>query len=302
MMRRNLTDKASPICSFAASTPVGVWPWFRAAWLSLALLATPELPNQGIAASSLIGPEASELRGSPTDTPGEAPWLEYDVTGIYPHDRTAFTQGLLFHEGYLYESTGLVGQSCLRQVEIETGRVLREVAVPTPHFAEGLAELGGRLFQLTWKSQLGFIYDITTLRQVGTFRYTGEGWGLTQVGGRLLMSNGSSTLRLLDPVTLSTTGHIEVREGNQAQGRLNELELIRGKIFANLWLTDTLVVIDPASGRITGRLNLQGLLTADDRREPVDLLNGIAYDEARDRIFVTGKWWPKLFEIRLRSP
>lgn len=245
-----------------------------------------------LTASPISDPELAET----------APWVGYEIVRSFPHDRTAFTQGLVYHDGYLYESTGLTGQSRLRQVEIETGRVVREIQVPPPHFAEGLAELGGRLFQLTWHSQIGFIYDLATFRQVGTFGYPGEGWGLTHDGSQLVMSDGSATLRFIDPASLAETRRIRVRDGALPQDKLNELEFIRGEIFANVWMTDTLVAIDPWSGRITGRLNLQGLLGAEDRRQKVDVLNGIAYDEAQDRLFVTGKLWPKLFELRLRRP
>jgi glutamine cyclotransferase len=229
-----------------------------------------------------------------------APSLDFDIVRVYPHDRAAFTQGLVYRDGYLYESSGLQGQSTLRQVELETGRVVREVKVPPQHFAEGLADFGGRLFQLTWQSQLGLIYDIATLTQTGTFSYTGEGWGLARDGSRLVMSDGTSTLRFLDPTSLQETGRITVTDGGRPLADLNELESVKGEIFANVWMTDHIVIISPKTGRVTGRINLRGLLTADDLTRQVDVLNGIAYDAAGDRLFVTGKWWPKLFEIRLR--
>jgi len=229
-----------------------------------------------------------------------APFLEFDIVRTLPHDRQAFTQGLLYRDGYLYESTGLEGQSTLRKVDLETGRVVRMVRVPAPHFAEGLAEAGGRLFQLTWQSGIGFIYEFDTFKPLGTFAYGGEGWGLAYDGTRLVMSDGSDELRFLDPASLKETGRVTVKDGGRPLRNINELEVIRGEIFANVWMTEQIVSIAPATGRVTGRLNLRGLLTAEDLRQQVDVMNGIAYDPAGDRLFVTGKWWPKLFEIRLK--
>jgi glutaminyl-peptide cyclotransferase len=227
-------------------------------------------------------------------------WYGYDIVRTYPHDRKAFTQGLLYRDGFLYESTGLNGSSSLRQVELETGTVVRQVPVDREYFAEGLADTGSRLVQLTWQSGLGFLYDRPTFTQTGTFKYTGEGWGLTMHGNRLLMSDGSSTLRWLDPATLAQTGTLPVRESGGTVEGLNELESVKGEVFANVWQTDSIVIISPESGQVTGRINLRGLLSAEDMTQQVDVLNGIAYDAAHDRLFVTGKWWPKVFEIRLK--
>ena len=222
----------------------------------------------------------------------------YEVVREYPHDRQAFTQGLLYRDGVLYESTGLYGRSTLRKVRLETGEVLQRQEVDSRYFAEGLTELNGRLFQLTWEANMGFIYD-TAFREVGTFSYPGEGWGLTHDGTRLVMSDGSATLRLLDSETQQQTGLLNVRDGDQPVADLNELEFVKGRIYANVWQTDRIAIIAPDSGRVTGWINLGGLL-AESEKTGTDVLNGIAYDVEGDRLFVTGKLWPKLFEIRLR--
>lgn len=271
------------------------WRWLWAVAVLAGLVVWLQARNK---TDSAAGPTAITAT-APSSAP--APYLSYDIVRVYPHDRAAFTQGLLYRDGYLYESSGLQGRSTLRQVEIETGRVVREVKVPPQHFAEGLADYDGRLFQLTWQSQIGLIYDISTLAQTGSFPYTGEGWGLAREGNRLVMSDGSATLRFLDPGTLQETGRLTVMDGGRPLADLNELESVRGEIFANVWQTDHIVSIAPNTGQVTGRLNLRGLLTADDLTQQVDVLNGIAYDPAGDRLFVTGKWWPKLFEIRLRK-
>ncbi len=228
------------------------------------------------------------------------PTSSYEVVASYPHDPAAFTQGLVWHEGGLYESTGLYGESSLRQVDLVTGEVLRSVAVPAEHFAEGLAILDGRAIQLTWRSQIGFVYDLQRFGRQGQFAYEGEGWGLTHDGRSLIMSDGTHRIRFLDPATFATTRCIGVYDGARPLANLNELEYVRGEIWANVWQTERIVRIDPASGAILGWVDLSGLLPAGERTPSVDVLNGIAYDAAADRLFVTGKYWPRLFEIRLR--
>ena len=222
----------------------------------------------------------------------------YEVVREYPHDRQAFTQGLLYRDGVLYESTGMYGRSTLRKVRLETGEVLQRHDVDSRYFAEGLAEWNGRLFQLTWEANIGFVYDMT-FRQVASFSYPGEGWGLTHDGSRLVMSDGSASLRLLDSETQQQTGLLNVRDGDQPVADLNELEFVRGSIYANVWQTDRIAIISPDTGRVTGWINLAGLLS-ESEKTGTDVLNGIAYDAQGDRLFVTGKLWPKLFEIRLR--
>ncbi|MEX0928766.1 MAG: glutaminyl-peptide cyclotransferase [Balneolales bacterium] len=224
---------------------------------------------------------------------------DYEVVNIYPHDPEAFTQGLLFHDGYLYESTGRHGQSSLRKVRLETGEVVRQQDVGTDYFAEGLTVMGDQLYQITLSSGTGFIYDLETFAVNRTFSYSGDGWGLTNDGGRLIMSDGSADLRFLDPGTLRETGRLTVTENGQPVSRLNELELVEDAIFANVLFTDQIVIINPENGFVTGRIDLEGLLSPADRNPPVNVLNGIAYDAETGRLFVTGKLWRKLFEIKL---
>ncbi|MFZ5863142.1 MAG: glutaminyl-peptide cyclotransferase [Nitrospirota bacterium] len=230
----------------------------------------------------------------------ESPRYGYEVVKVYPHDPTAFTQGLLYRDGFLFESTGLNGQSSLRKVRLETGEVLQRRPVAEEHFAEGLADWGNQLIQLTWQSRVGFRYDLDTFVPQGTVAYPGEGWGLTHDRSRLIMSDGTADLRFFDPVTFDETGRVTVTDNGQPVGKLNELEFVNGEIYANVWRSDDIVIIAPQSGLVTGRVDLRGLLPAADRTAAVDVLNGIAYDAEHNRLFVTGKYWPKLFEIRLR--
>jgi glutaminyl-peptide cyclotransferase len=229
----------------------------------------------------------------------QVPVLSYQVVNKFPHDSTAFTQGLIYRDGHLFESTGIKGQSSLRKVKLETGTVVERRAIDKSYFAEGLTDWGNRLLQLTWETNIGFVYDLSTFAPVGTFTYTGEGWGLTHDASRLIMSDGSSALRFLDPSTQRELGRVIVKEGERPIARLNELEFIKGEVYANVWLTDRIAIIAPATGRVTAWLDLTGL-----RAGPVsrgdDVLNGIAYDSQGDRLFVTGKLWSTLFEIRVR--
>lgn len=227
------------------------------------------------------------------------PVYTYKVVHTYPHDRSAYTEGLVFDRGFLYEGTGLLGQSTLRCVELETGTVLKSRALSAQHFGEGVTVCGGRIIQLTWRSKVGFVYDKDSFELWQEFSYPTEGWGITYDGQRLIMSDGSSRLYFLDPESFQVTGSIEVTDKGQPVSGLNELEYIRGEIYANVWPTDRIVRIAPETGRVMGWIELAGLLPPEDRTEPVDVLNGIAYDAENDRLFVTGKLWPKLFEIEL---
>ena len=227
------------------------------------------------------------------------PVYGFDVVNVYPHDREAFTQGLLYRDGVLYESTGLNGRSSLRKVQLETGKVLQQISVDSRYFAEGLVDWGPRLVQLTWNTNIGFVYDLGSFKQQQTFSYTGEGWGLARDAKRLIMSDGTSTLRFLDPQTFKVTGQVQVTDGNTALRDINELEVIDGQIYANVWLTDRIAIIAPDSGRVTAWINLAGLMAKRGLSEDA-VLNGIAYDAQRKRLFVTGKLWPSLFEIRVR--
>jgi glutamine cyclotransferase len=223
----------------------------------------------------------------------------YRVVHVYPHDPDAFTQGLLYDDGHLYESTGLEGRSSLRKVELESGRVLQKIDVPGPYFAEGLAKWQNQFVQLTWVSHLAFVYDQSTFRKQSEFHYSDEGWGLTHDGRHLIMSDGSDTLRYVDPRSFQTVRKLRVSEGGQPVTNLNELEYIKGEIFANVWQTDLIARISPATGRVNSWVDLSGLLPASDRTPESDVLNGIAYDAKADRLFVTGKRWPKLYEIKI---
>lgn len=221
-----------------------------------------------------------------------------EVLAVRPHDTDAFTQGLLLFDGSLFESVGRYGQSSLREVDPRTGEVLRQVEVPDAFFAEGLARVGGRLIQLTWREGTAFVYDLETFRRVGSFRYEGEGWGLCYDGARLYMSDGSATLTVRDPRTFTVIGRVPVTLDGSPVPLLNELECVEGAVYANVWQTNAVVEIDKASGRVTSVFDASGLLSEAEAAE-ADVLNGVAYDPAQDTFFITGKLWPKLFEVRL---
>jgi glutaminyl-peptide cyclotransferase len=222
----------------------------------------------------------------------------YTVVHTYPHDHDAFTQGLQFVDGVFYEGTGLNGRSSIRKVKIETGEVLQKRDVPEAYFGEGITVRGNELFQLTWQSNVGFVYDRQTFAPKRQFKYTGEGWGLTQDRTTLVMSDGTEYLRFVDPATFTEKRRVRVMAAGAPLKNLNELEYVKGEIFANVWQTDYIARIDPSSGKVNGYIDLRGLLSARER-EATDVLNGIAYDEASDRLFVTGKLWPRVFEIRI---
>lgn len=245
--------------------------------------------------------QADDVPDSPPLKAGApVPEYTYEVVHAWPHDRGAFTQGLLYHEGVLYESTGLNGASSLRKVELKTGKVLQEVSVSPQYFAEGLALLNGKLFQLTWQNHECFVYDLATLGETKEFSYPGEGWGLTSDGQSLIMSDGTPQIRFIDPVTFEVKRTINVATGNRPDTELNELEYIKGEIFANVWRSNQILRIDPATGQVRGIIDLTGLLPPEDHDIATDVLNGIAYDARGGRLFVTGKRWPKLFEIRIK--
>lgn len=223
-----------------------------------------------------------------------------EIIESFPHDPGAFTQGLVYADGVFYESVGRYGESALRRVGPATGEVLAERRLEDRYFGEGLALVGDRLVQLTWKAGRGFVYDRETLERVGEFRYEGEGWGLTYDGERLILSDGSDVLRFLDPDDFRETGRLAVRHRGQPVPRLNELEYIDGEIWANLWKSDLVARIDPDNGEVTGVVDARELRTALPENGRAGVLNGIAHDPATGRIFLTGKWWPRLFEVRLR--
>ena len=229
------------------------------------------------------------------------PVVGYEVIQSYPHDPRAWTEGLIFVDGVLYEGTGPEhGPATLSKLELATGAVLQRCALPLDFYGEGVTIFGDAIYQLTWQSHLGFVYDKASFAFRRAWSYPTEGWGLTHDDTRLIMSDGTSTLHFLNPETLAETGRIDAYDEHGPVIRLNELEYIHGEIYANVWLTDRIARIDPRSGQVLGWIDLSGLLGAEDRVQPVAELNGIAYDAERDRLFVTGKLWPKLFEIRLK--
>ena len=227
------------------------------------------------------------------------PVYGYEVVHAWPHDRGAFTQGLIFQDGNLLESTGQVGRSSLRRVELENGKVLQQANVAAPYFAEGITFLRGKIYQLTWQHQLGFIYDARTFEKIGEFHYAGEGWGLANDGQSLILSDGSNHLRFLDPANFEVRKTIAVVDGRSAINELNELEYVQGEIYANIWHANRIARIDPQTGSVVGWIDLTGILALGEVSDEEAVLNGIAYDETNRRLFVTGKLWPKLFEIRL---
>ncbi len=255
----------------------------------------------GLLTASLITTGAvASIFGAPQRRTGStAPVVGYQVVRVYPHDRQAFTQGLVFLDGHLYEGTGLNGQSTIRKVRIENGEVLQVKKIDSQYFGEGIAVVGKSLVQLTWQSEVGFVYDKDTFERTKTFTYKGEGWGLAYDGKRLIMSDGTPTLRFLDPTTLKETGRVVVKDGGVPVEDLNELEVVKGEIFANIWNVERIARIAPATGQVTGWIDMRGLLDPRDAAQGVDVLNGIAYDAATDRLFVTGKLWPKLYEIKI---
>lgn len=223
----------------------------------------------------------------------------YQVVRVYPHDPSSFTQGLEYRDGALYEGTGNNGQSKLRKVTLENGQVLLQRDIDARYFGEGITVLKGKIFQITWQTETGFVYDKASFKPLSTFRYKGEGWGLANDGQRVYMSDGTSEIRVCEGDSLREVRRIRVRDGGREVRNLNELEWVKGELFANIWMTDRVARISPVDGRVLGWIDLSGLLTERERQSGPDVLNGIAYDAAGDRLFVTGKWWPKIFEIKL---
>jgi glutamine cyclotransferase len=244
---------------------------------------------------------AAEAPPTRRDAPGQAPagpveTLLVRILAEWPHDPAAFTQGLVFADGGLWESLGGYGRSELRRVELESGRVVRAVKVEDGVFAEGLALVPGRLVQLSWRERRAMFYDPGSLERRGEASYGGEGWGLAYDGSKLWMSDGSSSLQIRDPRSFALVRRVDVTKAGQPQGFLNELEWADGALWANVWQSDAIVRIDPASGRVTAEVDASGLLTAEERRR-TDVLNGIAWDSSRKVFYITGKLWPKLFEV-----
>ena len=219
----------------------------------------------------------------------------------FPHDPDAFTQGLVYDDGFLYEGTGQYGESSIRKVDLETGEAINIYTLAQSLFGEGITIMEDKLYQLTWKSQVGFVYDKESFHLLNRVTYPTQGWGITHDGENLIMSNGTSTIYYLDPEFFTEIRRLEVYNEQGAVNNINELELINGKIYANVWQTDDIIIIDPQTGKVLGQINLKGILKSSERNRRTDVLNGIAYDEENDRIFVTGKYWSRLFEIRIKT-
>ena len=259
------------------------------------------IPMAALAASVTLALQAQAPRNIPPAI-SKAPKYGYTVVRSYPHDPQAYTQGLEYVGGVLYEGLGLRGRSAVRKVEIETGKVLQEEKLHPQYFGEGITITQGKVFQLTWQDKVGFVYDAKTLKFIRNFSYFGEGWGLTHDLAGLIMSDGTSTLRFLELTRFREHRRVRVTDGGVPIERLNELEWVRGEIWANVWETDYIVRISPKDGRVVGWIDLKGLLGGPVAKlGPEAVLNGIAYDSQKDRMFVTGKLWPRLFEIRVQS-
>ena len=257
---------------------------------------------RGIALRLLLCALALAAYACAPASPADTPQYTYEIVHAYPHDRTAFTEGLFYLDGFLYESTGLEGQSTVRKVRVETGEVVQRHDLPGEYFGEGIINWKDRLIQLTYKTQVGFVYNLASFATERQFSYPGEGWALTQDGKNLYMSDGTPQIRVWDPETLQELRRITVTDQNEPVRDVNELEWVNGEIYANIWKTERIARIDPASGKVAGWIDMTGLLTPADRAggpEPPDVFNGIAYDARANRLFVTGKYWPKLFEIRV---
>jgi glutamine cyclotransferase len=255
-----------------------------------------------VATLDLAAEEGGDVPPSPpvSSSPEAIPaYYTYRVVHAWPHDPEAFTQGLVYRNGELLESTGLYGQSTLREVNLESGKTVKKISLKGEFFGEGLAVVGTRAFQLTWQNHKGFVYNADSFANEGEFSYSGEGWGLTSDGRLLVLSDGTDEIRFIDPASFQVVRTIRVLLDGHPLGSLNELEWVRGEIFANVWQTDEIVRVDPQTGRVLGVIDLYGLLAPSERGPETDVLNGIAFDPALDRLFVTGKRWPKIFEVRL---
>lgn len=245
-----------------------------------------------LAAAAMLAGCADEARA--------APYYDYEIVNAYPHDPAAFTQGLFYRDGYLYESTGLEGRSSIRKVELQSGKVVQQAELPDDVFGEGIAPLKDEIVGLTWRDGYGYVVDARSFKEARRFDYAGEGWGLASDGRRLIMSDGTAELRFLEPGTLKETGRIRVTHQGKDIANLNELEWIGGEVWANVWQTGYIVRIEPKTGIVAGVIDLRSLHHQLGEGARADVLNGIAYDEKGERLFVTGKLWPTLFEIKLK--
>lgn len=279
---------------------VGLFESCHAKWRSMVQkLVTRHLINSFVA-FVLLSQSACSSSSATKVASGVTPKFSVEVVQTYPHDANAFTQGLIFRDGKLLESTGKEGRSSLRSVDLASGKVLKQVDVAPEYFAEGMTALNGKIYQLTWQHQVGFIYDYWTFQPLGQFNYGGEGWGLTNDGTSLILSDGSNRLRFLDPGTFKVTRTIAVTDGGKKVNQLNELEYINGEIYANIWHDQRIVTINPSNGAVTAWIDCSSLVPRSGAHDEEAVLNGIAVDETSGRLFVTGKLWPKLFEIKVK--
>jgi len=269
---------------------------------------TAEVVTANVAPTAAAGEVAARAPSTTATLQAETsaslgvPVYDYRIVRVYPHDPGAFTQGLVFTDGVLYEGTGLRGESTLRRVDLETGEVLQSYSLPPSYFGEGITIWDDRIIQLTWQEQTAFVYDKDSFELLHTFYLPTEGWGITHDETRLIVSDGTSTLYFLDPESLERIGQVQVYDDQGPVVKLNELEYVNGQVYANVWQTDRIAIIDPWTGQVTGWIDLEGLLEPADYGPGTDVLNGIAYDSKGGRLFVTGKRWPKLFEIELLAP
>ena len=247
----------------------------------------------------------SDTSGDAAETSGPPPLIQYNVVNVYPHDTASFTEGLLVHNGQLFESTGGAPKdneftSWFGPVDLKSGKAIKKVMLDTSYFGEGITILHGKIYQLTWRGQIGFVYDEKTLQKIKDFKYTGEGWSLTNDGKQLIMSDGTSNLRFMDPETLQVQKIVGVEDNNGPVANVNELEYIHGFVYANVWQTNYIIKIDPASGKVVGKLDLTTLFNeVKNKFQYADVLNGIAYDSSANKVYVTGKTWPNLYEIKM---
>jgi glutaminyl-peptide cyclotransferase len=265
--------------------------------LAMKMKAAPRWPTLAL----LLAASASWLlaqapRKAPMQRPRE---YTFKIVHTFPHDTAAYTQGLAYRDGFLYEGTGLNGRSSLRKVRLETGEVVQRRELPREYFGEGITLIGNEVVQLTWQSEVGFVYDVSDFRLLRQFSYTGEGWGLTTNGREIFMSDGTAEIRVLDIDTFKEKRRFTVRDDGISVSRLNELEFVEGELFANVWQTDRIARISPQTGRVVGWIDLSGILSPIYRRGSDSVLNGIAYDAKQKRLFMTGKLWPSIFEIKV---
>jgi len=243
----------------------------------------------------------AQVAKSPLLINTKSPVYTVEIINVYPHDREAFTQGLFYHEDYLYESTGLYGKSSLRKADLKTGKIIKKIALPAEYFAEGITLHNNNIYQLTWTNQLMFLYDGEYLKKIRSLKYSGEGWGITSDGQNLFMSDGSAKITRRDPNTLDIINVLHVFDEKKAIHGINEMEYIDGEIWANIFMEEVIARISLSTGKILGWIDLTPLYSLVDRYDGIDVLNGIAYDKKNGRIFVTGKYWPYIFEIKIKK-